>query len=368
VEKHNPEYPARPQRPRITQLGDFKLGGKIGSGAMGAVYRATQVSTKRQVAVKVLLKQLADNELFLSRFQREARVMSKLEHPNFVRCLAVGSQHGRHYLAMELVDGGSVRDWLHRMGRFSVADSLHIILVCARALQYAHDNALVHRDVKPDNILVTRDGQLKFADLGLARLMTEEVSLSVNGRGAGTPVYVAPEQARNARSADARSDLYALGCTLYQLVTGELPFRGPSSLEIVMAKLNAEYLPASARVPELPDEIDYLLSRMLAPHPDDRYQTCAELIEDIEALEMAGDRLSFLQADSQSLVGTQPEMKAEAGTQDFCLPDTSEYEKLTTPPVQLTWWDRHNSAVYGLLLTTGAVVAAAGIALLIAKR
>ena len=282
-------------RRRITVLGDYHLGAKLGAGAMGAVYRARQISKDRPAAVKVLRPHLAKNQLFLQRFLREADVMARLSHPNIVRCFGMGKQHGRHYLAMELVEGASLGDWLYRLGRLSVGDAVHIGLAVTRGLQHAHQNGLVHRDVKPDNILLTRDGQVKLADLGLAKgVFDEDVSATQTGQGAGTPVYMAPEQARNARDADPRSDLYALGCVLYHLLTGQFPFRAGSSLEVILAKIEGQYPPARAVNPDVPACLDAVLALLLAAHPDERYQSATDLLNDLEELGLAHTTPHFI--------------------------------------------------------------------------
>jgi serine/threonine-protein kinase len=261
---------------------------------MGAVYRAHQLSLDRPAAVKVLRLHLAKNRVFLDRFRREARVMAKLSHPNIVRCYGMGKQLGRHYIAMELVEGASLGDWLYRLGKLSVSDAVHVGLAIARALQHAHQAGLVHRDVKPDNILITLDGQVKLADLGLARSVLEvDAAATPDGRGAGTPVYMAPEQARGDSDADPRSDLYALGCVLYQMLTGRLPFRGSSSLEVILAKVEGHFTPAGELNPKVPPALDAVLSLLLLPHPDERYQSATDLVGELEELDLAHAELHF---------------------------------------------------------------------------
>jgi serine/threonine-protein kinase len=298
--------PRTSPRRRIAALGGYRLGDKLGAGAMGAVYRARQISTGRPAAVKVLRPHLAKNRLFLQRFLREAQVMARLSHPNIIRCYATGKQCGRYYLAMELVEGASLGDWLYRLGRLSVGDAVHVALAVARGLQHAHQNGLVHRDVKPDNILLTREGEIKLADLGLAKgVLEEDVSATQTGQGAGTPVYMAPEQARNARDVDPRSDLYALGCVLYQMLTGQFPFRAGSSLEVILAKIEGQYSPAAELNPEVPACLDAVLALLLAPHPDDRYQSATDLINELEELGLAYVTPHFIQ-DHGGLLRTAP--------------------------------------------------------------
>src|SRR5262245_50037597 len=210
-----------PQRKeKITALGDFRLVRKLGEGGMGAVYQAHQISLDRPAAVKVMAKHLASKPDLVERFYREARLMARLDHPNIVRSYGVGEAHGMYYLAMEFVDGGSVSFHLKRVGKFSVGDALHIILACARALAHAHEQTIIHRDIKPDNVLLSKAGVVKLADLGLAKALEEDLDLTRTGIGAGTPYYMAPEQAANAKQADVRSDIYSLGCMLYLFLTG----------------------------------------------------------------------------------------------------------------------------------------------------
>lgn len=283
-----------PPSPKPVILGDFQLVRRVGHGAMGHVYLATQLSLGRKVAVKVLYRNIAANKVFLRRFTREARLMARLSHPHVVQCYSFGKSHGRYYLAMEFVDGHTALEWMLRKGKFRVGDALHVALAVAHALEYLHGFNLVHRDVKPDNVLIGRDGTIKLADLGLTRKIADDMALTQTGHGAGTPVYMPPEQARNAKYADHRSDLYALGCMLYQLLTAELPFLGDGVLEIIMAKMEGRYTPARRHNPEVPAQLDQIIARLLAPHPEDRYQTTLELIHDLSRLNLTHPFLSFL--------------------------------------------------------------------------
>lgn len=275
-------------------LGDYRLLKKLGAGGMGTVYLAQQASLERTVALKVLSKELAAKPAFVQRFQREARLMARLDHPNILRCLDVGAVAGHHYLAMEYVDGGSLQDWLKKLTKFELGDALHVTLACARALQHAHELNMIHRDVKPDNLLLTGKGVVKLADLGLAKASDDDLSLTRTGTGAGTPLYMAPEQARDAKNVDHRSDIYALGCMLYCFVTGQLPFAGETLLEVIEAKTKGKFTPARRLNGDIPPRLDLILDKTLAPNPNHRYQSCAELVADLEALELANDHLSFL--------------------------------------------------------------------------
>jgi serine/threonine-protein kinase len=281
---------------KFSQLGDFRLLRRLGSGGMGNVYRARQLSRNRDVALKVLFRHLAAQPAFLKRFHREAELMSRLDHPNLLRGYEVGEDKGWHYFAMECVTGGSVQAWLTRLGKFPVADAVHVVRACARALQYAHDLNLVHRDIKPDNILLTGRGVVKVADLGLAKAQDDALSMTRTGTGAGTPLYMAPEQAVDAKNVDGRSDLYSLGCVFYALLTGRPPFQGNDLLELIQAKERGTFPPVRRFTPEAPERLDFLLNKMLARRQDQRYQTAAELAEELECQGLAGERLSFFPA------------------------------------------------------------------------
>src|SRR5690606_28560226 len=278
-------------------LGDFELRKELGQGGMGKVYLAQQISLDRPCAVKVMSAELSKKPDFVERFIREARSMARLDHPNIVRCFAVGEEKGKHYVAMELIDGKSMQDWLNELGRLDVADAVLITLICADALQFAHAKNMVHRDIKPDNLLVTREGLVKVADLGLAKAIDEDMSMTQSGTGLGTPHYMPPEQARNAKHVDARCDIYALGCTLYHFLTGELPFRGETVLELITAKEKGQFKPASRLNPAVPERLDLIIDKMMARDPKHRYASCGEVIHDLERLGLAGETLSFASAE-----------------------------------------------------------------------
>ncbi|HEV3255693.1 MAG TPA: serine/threonine-protein kinase [Gemmataceae bacterium] len=300
--------PASASKLKVAALGEFRLVQKLGAGGMGIVYKAQQTSLDREVALKVLSKHLAENPDFVQRFQREARLMARLDHPNILRGFAVGEEKGFHYFAMEYVDGGSMEGWLKRLGKLNVGDALHVVITCARALQYAHEQGLIHRDIKPDNILLTRKGQVKVADLGLAKALTEDVSLTRTGTAAGTPVYMSPEQGRDVKHVDGRSDIYSLGCMLYCFLTGHPPFAGETYVELLEAKEKGQHPPARRFNDDVPSRLDLFIDKMILNNVKMRYQTCAEVIKDLESLELASDTLSFLKAESTEAetAGTGP--------------------------------------------------------------
>jgi serine/threonine protein kinase len=280
---------------KITQLGDFKLEKKLGQGGMGTVYLATQTSLDRKVALKTLSPEFAKKPDFVQRFLREARSMARLQHPHVVQVYAADSVSGVNFAAIEFIDGRSMQNWMNDLKQLSVGDALHVILVCADALKHAHDQNMIHRDIKPDNILVTSKGVIKVADFGLAKALDEDVSMTQSGTGLGTPLYMAPEQARNAKHVDKRSDIYALGSTLYYFVTGKLPFSGENTLELIVAKERGTYTSARKLNPKISDRLDLMIGKMLLKDPKDRYGDCGDIIRDLGGLGLANPALSFIE-------------------------------------------------------------------------
>ena len=280
-------------------LGEYRILRRLGEGGMGAVYLGYHEGQGRQVAIKVLPDQLAGNQAYVERFYREARSGALLNHPNIVRGLTVGQDKAskKHYIVLEYVDGPSALGLLEQPGRLSVGDAVHIALDVARALEHAHSRNIIHRDIKPDNILITRSGVAKLSDLGLAKRTDEASHLTATRQGFGTPYYMPYEQAINAKHADARSDIYALGATLYHLVTGEVPFPGANHLEVMDKKERGEFPPAGSYNPSVPVQLELILDRMLARNPDDRYQTASELIVDLERSNLAAAVPSFVNPD-----------------------------------------------------------------------
>lgn len=300
----------------VTKVGDFELKKRLGKGGMGEVFLANQISLDRLVALKTLSKELSKKEDFVGRFHREARSMAKLDHTNVVKVYAVDSFKGLHFAAIEYVDGRSVQDWLDKLGKFSVADAVHITMVSAEGLKHAHDQNMVHRDIKPDNILLTSKGVVKVADFGLAKVLDEDVSMTQSGTGLGTPLYMAPEQARSAKTVDQRSDVYALGATLYHMLTGSLPFTGQTALELIMSKETGKYEAARKLCPEVPEKLDFIIDKMMAKDPKHRYADCAEIVRDLSGLGIHADALTFIDGSQPTGVGrsASPSMAGIAAT------------------------------------------------------
>jgi serine/threonine protein kinase len=268
-------------KPVLQTVGNYDLLEKIAEGGMGTVYKGRDRTTGQVVAVKVVPAHMANNAVLLRRFEQEFRAASILDHPNIVRALSYGTAGACPYLVMEFVDGESLGQRLEREGRLPEAEAVRIIGQVAQGLHRAHRQGLVHRDVKPDNILLSSDGQAKLADLGLVKEMEADLNLTRTGRGLGTPHFMAPEQFRNAKNADVRCDIYSMAATLYMMVTGELPFKNCGPLDAWMKKVQNEITPPRKLLPSLSDRLDWAIRRGMSADPDQRPANCREFVEDL---------------------------------------------------------------------------------------
>lgn len=289
----------RPHRLVGQQLGDFLIQERIAKGSMGEVLLATQLSLDRKVAVKTVSSKIARNAEMVQRFLREMRWLAQLDHPQIVKVYAAGEHAGTPYAALEFVDGRNLESWRLDLKTVSVADAVHITLLCAEALTHAHSKGIIHRDVKPANILIGKLGEVKLTDFGLVKAAVEDVSLTSTGVGLGTPTYMAPEQIRDAKHSDARTDIYALGSTLYQLVTGHLPFPQNDLVDLLKAKLQGQFAKAREINPLIPEKLDLVISKMLEKNPDFRYQTCDELLRELGSLGLARESLDFIESPNK---------------------------------------------------------------------
>ena len=262
------------------RVAGYEIIERIGRGGMGQVFRARQLSVNRIVALKVLSAGLARDPDFVRRFSREAQLAGKLDHPNIVRVLNFGEDSRRYFMAMEFVEGRSVAQFIQQEGRLPLERAIEIGIQVARGLQHAHDRGIVHRDVKPSNILIHIDGLAKVSDLGIAR------EAGKDGSGTplliGTPAYVAPEQVQT-HTADARSDIYSFGATLFHMLTGRPPFEGATAYEVVSQHISSP--PPSLRElrPEIPEGVEAIVHRMMAKRPLERYASCEEVARELEA-------------------------------------------------------------------------------------
>ena len=274
--------PVEPETPLPERLGDYRIVSRLGSGGMGAVYRAVHERMGREVAVKLLRPEIQKNPMLLQRFDREVRAAAKLSHPNIVAALDAREHDGLHFLVTELVEGRDLDQTVRLSGALPIVDAVECVLQAARGLAYAHSQGVIHRDIKPANLLRSKDGTVKILDMGLARLSNADSSKDVNLTGTGvmmgTAAYMPPEQARDTRKADARSDLYSLGCTLFYLLTGRTAFSGTTQMDMILSHVN-QPIPSLRQInAQIPLAVDRIFQQLVAKSPDDRFQSAAELI------------------------------------------------------------------------------------------
>ena len=272
------------QEPIPIEIPGYKILEKIGLGGMGTVYMARQLSMDRVVALKVLSEKYSTNKEFVDRFIREARAAGRLNHPNVIHVHDVSKTSANHFFSMEYVDGFSVKEMLRIQGKLEPDKVLDIALQSAKALEFAHENNIVHRDIKPDNIMITKDGVVKLADLGIAKSFDEELpddDTQQQRRVLGTPHYMAPEQALG-KEIDHRVDIYSLGATVYHMLTGHTPFSGSTAHEVIRAHIQESLPPIQEFSPMVIDALCFIVERMMAKLPEKRYPDMTRLIEDLE--------------------------------------------------------------------------------------
>ncbi len=271
-------------------LGSYVLLECIGEGGMGQVFKARNWKLGRLVALKLIRKERLSNEDAVRRFHREIRAAAQLSHPNIVLAYDADEVNGTHFFAMEYVEGTDLAKLIKQHGPLPVAQACDWVRQAALGLQHAHERGLVHRDIKPHNLLLTKQGVVKILDMGLARLTVAdedgEASTTMTQEGAimGTPDYMAPEQAEESHTVDIRADLYSLGCTLYQLLTGKVPFSGGTLIQKLKKHQSDQPPPLEQVRPEVPSALADIVYKLMAKRPQQRYQTPAELVRALEAL------------------------------------------------------------------------------------
>ena len=261
--------------------GRFELQQVVGSGGMATVYRAHDRLLERTVAIKILHEQFARDEDAVARFRREARAVAQLTHPSIVTVIDRGDENGRPYIVFEYIEGENLKQLLLREGALPVEQALETALQIARALEAAHRRGLLHRDVKPQNVLLAEDGRAKVTDFGIARARGAE-GLTLTGTVLGTSDYIPPEQARGEPTGEP-GDVYSLGAVLYELLTGEVPYEGDNPVAVAMRHVHDAVPSVRARRPDVPERVDALVRRSLAKDPADRFASMGQLIAELEA-------------------------------------------------------------------------------------
>jgi serine/threonine protein kinase len=315
-------------KPKVVVLGQYVLLDRLGAGGMGTVYKGRHRQTQQVVAVKVLNAAAIRSADSVRRFQREAETVARLSHPNLVRALEAGEIEGQHVFVMEFVEGIDLSSFVKKNGPLPLGEAVHCIAQVARALAYAHEQGIVHRDIKPANLMLGSDGRIKVLDMGLARFNdpattasgAAEEGLTQTGQVMGTVDYMAPEQALHTRLADARADVYSLGCTFYKIVTGTNPFDGDSLVAKILAHREQPIPSLKVFQSSIPRATDLVLQKMLAKNPEQRYQSMAALAEELERSLTITDS----QAEQRILPAAVPVAKvaaarAEAASTSFTL-------------------------------------------------
>jgi len=280
---------AKPAEPNLTgrQLGGFRLLRRLGHGAMAEVYLADQSPLKRQVAIKVLRTELADDPTYIRRFQREAQAAASLVHANIVQIHQVDCIDGIYFIAQEYIQGQNLRQWITRHGPPDLAHALSVMRQVAAALAKAAEQGIIHRDIKPENIMLTRSGEVKVADFGLARLpqQGEGTDLTQVGMTMGTPLYMSPEQVEG-KLLDPRSDIYSFGVTCYHMLAGSPPFGGETALSVAVQHLKKQPQSLETLRPDLPLDLCRVVHKMLAKDPKDRHPSPQALLHELRQIQI----------------------------------------------------------------------------------
>ena len=314
---------AQSQLAELKELGRYKIQRIVGAGGMGTVFKATDGELRRVVALKVLPKDKAKNPTLVSRFKAEAQAAAHLNHDNIVRVYDHGEVDGFLFIAMEYISGVDVHQLMERQGTLSPKRSLDIVKQVTRALTHAFEKNIVHRDIKPSNLMIDKEGTIKLADMGLARCMSdsESASLTQAGSTVGTVDYMSPEQARDSKSADTRSDMYSLGATWYHMLVGTPPFAEGDLLNRIHAHCAKPVPDPREQDPDIPDAIVDIIMKLMEKEPADRYQTPSDLLHDLENAdldrkEISIDLLASLGTGEESGLIDVPTLKNRSRSRD----------------------------------------------------
>ncbi len=256
----------------------YEIVEKIGSGGMSDVYKAKDHVLGRFVAIKVLKKEFSEDVNFVTKFRTEAQSAARLEHPNIVNIYDVGSEYGMYYIVMEYVEGITLKSYIEKKGRLSYKEAVSIAIQVGRGIEAAHNKHIVHRDIKPQNIIISTDGKVKVTDFGIARAANNN---TIHADVMGSVHYTSPEQARNG-FVDGKSDIYSLGIVMYEMVTGRVPFDGDSTVAIAIQHLQDEMTPPSAYAPDLPISMEKIILKCTQKNPDRRYESISDLLVDLK--------------------------------------------------------------------------------------
>ena len=282
-----------------TILGDrYEILEKIGTGGMAEVFKGKDHKLNRYVAVKVLKEEFRDNDGFVKKFKEEAQAAAGLAHPNIVNVYDVGDENGIYYIVMELVEGITLKNYIERKGRLTIKEATSIAIQVSAGLEVAHNNHIVHRDIKPQNIIISTEGKVKVTDFGIAKATTSQTTTS---SAMGSVHYASPEQARGGY-VDHRSDIYSLGIVMYEMVTGRVPFDGETAVTVAVKHLQEQMVPPSKYCPEIPYSLEQIIKKCTEKSPDRRYQDIGDLMADLKQslVDPDGDFVQMVDLDEQA--------------------------------------------------------------------
>ncbi len=346
---------------RPDRFGPYRVEEVIGAGGMGIVYRALDEALQRHVALKTLLPALAADGEFVARFKREAQSAAALNHPNITQIYAIGQEGTIPYFAMELIRGRSLETIARETRGLPAAEATGYILQAARGLRHAAQKKLIHRDVKPSNLMLTEEGVVKITDFGLAKAARSETQLTATGEVLGSPGYISPEQAQGA-PLDARSDIYSLGATFYHLVTGRLPYEAPTPVAMIVKHMSEPLRSPRALNPAVPYPVASAIQKMMAKRPDERFQDYDALIRELErALATIGAEVSSqVRPAAAAAAAAQPwsgttgaELRGRAGRTPQPLPAPEREDR--PRPGGTSWIPIVLAAALGVLVVAGVV-------------
>ena len=359
---------------RIKDLvfGEYTVLDQIGSGGMGQVFKARHRTMERIVALKVLPPQAMDSPEAVKRFRKEVKAAAKLTNPNIVTAYDAGEHHGTHYLVMEHVEGSDLARLVAKRGPLPTSQAVELVVQAARGLDYAHGRGIVHRDVKPGNLLVDLGGTLKISDMGLARVSqaaapgnaTDSDQMTGSEYVLGTCEFMAPEQAADAHQADHRADVYALGCTLYFLLVGRAPYRRKTVMESLLAHREAEIPSLREARPEVPAELDAVFQKMLAKNPDQRQQSMGDVIADLEACPAdLGEQVAEGQPAASGTAPTERRPRPDAEATDTASQECSQATRSYVSPAERPVEPRAKRKKPPVAVLVGAAALLAAVAL-----
>ena len=256
----------------------YEIIDRVGSGGMADVYKAKCHRLNRYVAIKVLKQEYSSDAKFVAKFRAEAQSVAGLSHPNIVNVYDVGEDNGLHYIVMELVEGITLKKFIEKKGKLDVKEAVGIGIQIAQGMEAAHNNHIIHRDIKPQNIIISKEGKVKVTDFGIAKAAT---SNTITSNAMGSVHYISPEQARGGYS-DEKSDIYSLGVTLYEMLSGKVPFEGESTVTVALAHIQDEAVPLQQLDPNIPLSLSKIVQKCMQKKPDMRYMSSAALISDLK--------------------------------------------------------------------------------------